>query len=170
LISNTKVKKLGSEVSLYQQDTVLLRLAREIAIDLFEIETILANNKITRNEFDRIKEDPRFIRLLESEVLAWNAAGNTQERTKLKAGALLEEFLPEANARLHDKSEPLSSKTELMKALARIAGMGNERGQVEGAAGERFTVTINLGADHKLEFSKTVTPKVIEGEVNKEGQ
>lgn len=153
-----------SEVTVYSSDTVLLRLAREIAIDLFDIETILIRAEIDRNQFERIKKDPRFQRILESEVVAWNAAANTHERTKLKAGALLEEFLPEANARIHDKGEPLSSKTELVKTLARIAGMGNERAPNEGVAGERFTVTINLGADHKLEFSNTVTPKVIEGD------
>jgi hypothetical protein len=169
LISNTKVNNLASEVSLYEQDTVLLRLAREIAIDLFPIETILANNKIDQTQFERIKTDPRFLKLVESEVMAWNAAANTHERTKLKAGALIEEFLPEAHGRLHDGKEPLSAKTELLKALARIANMGNERGQGEAGAGERFTVTINLGADQKLEFSKSVTPKVtqvIEGTVN----
>lgn len=157
-------------VSLYEKDTLYLRIAREIAIDLYEIETILKNNQIDPGTFERIKVDPRFLKLLESEVLAWHSAGNTLERTKLKAGALLEEFLPEANARIHDKAETLSAKTELVKTLARIAGMGLDRAQVDGLSGERFTVTINLGADHKLQFNNTVTPKVttIEGEVVKE--
>lgn len=160
---------MTNEVSLYAQDTILLRLAREIAIDLYDIETILTNAKVDQTQWERIQRDPRFVKLLESEVLAWHAAGNTHERTKLKAGALLEEFLPEANARIHDGAEPLSSKTELVKTLASIAGMGGARaGQGEGPVAERFTVTINLGADHKLEFSNELPPKVIEGEVLKE--
>ena len=144
------------------KDAKYLRIAREIAIDLFDIETILENNEVDRNEFERVKTDPHFQRLLAAEINAWQSAGNTIERTKLKAGALLEEFLPEANARIHDKGETLTAKTELAKLLARIAGMGLERASIEGGGGERFTVTINLGADQKLQFQNTVTPKVIE--------
>jgi hypothetical protein len=154
-----------SPPSLYVQDTLLLRVAREIAINLHDIETILSNNQISPEAWERIKSDPRFQRLLDGEVQAWHAAGNTTERTKLKAGALIEEFLPEANARLHDRGESLAAKTELMKTLARVAGMG-ERAAIEGASGGGFTVTINLGADHKLEFQKAALPsKVIDGEV-----
>lgn len=158
---------MAEAISLYSQDTLYLRVAREIAIDLYDVETILKNNKIDQSDFERIKKDPRFLALLESEVSAWNSAGNTLERTKLKAGAMLEEFLPEANTRIHDKAETLSAKTELLKALMRIAGMG-ERVAGDAPTGERFTVTINLGSDHKLKFDNAVTPKVIEGEVVKE--
>lgn len=151
-------------ITVYEQDTTYLQIAREIAIDLHDIETILKNHKIDQNAWERIRSDPRFLRLLDSEVQAWQSASNTSERTKLKAGSLIEEFLPEANARLHDRTESLAAKTELLKTLARVAGMG-ERAS-EGPVGGGFSVTINLGADHKLEFQKTVgVPKVIEGEV-----
>jgi len=154
--------------SLYEQDTIYLRIAREIAIDFHDIKTILKNNNIDPIKFEQFRRDPRFLRLVEAEVLAWNAATNIAERTKLKAGALIEEFLPEANARIHDAGETLAAKNELIKTLARIAGMGNERVAGEAGGGERFTVTINLGADHKLEFNNTLPPKVIEGHVVKE--
>lgn len=154
--------------TVYEQDTKYLRIAREIAIDLYPLETILEHNQINPKDWERIKVDPRFLRLVDAEVVAWNAATNTLERTKLKAGALLEEFLPEANSRIHDRSESLSSKTELVKTLARVAGMGLDRAQIEGGGGEKFSVTINLGADQKLQFQHEVTPKVIEAEVMKE--
>ena len=141
-----------------------MRIAREIAIDLYPIETILKNNQIDPDQFEKIKADPRFLRLLDSEVSAWNAANNTLERTKLKAGALIEEFLPEANQRIHDPDETLTAKNELIKTLTRIAGMGLDRANIEGMGGEKFSVTINLGAQ-KLEFKHEVTQKTIEGEV-----
>jgi len=158
----------NNTLTVYEQDNVLLRIAREIAIDLYDTETILKNNQIDRNQFEQIKRDPRFLRILEAEVAAWNAAGNTHERTKLKAAALMEEFLPEANARIHDPKEPLSAKTELVKTLTRIAGMGIDNARVEGGGGEKFTVTINLGASEKLTFENTLPHKVIEGDVVKE--
>ncbi len=150
----------------YETEVQYLRLAREIAMDLNDVQTILKNHNLTSKEFDRIKSDARFISLLESEIAAWTAAGNIHERTKLKAGALIEEWMLEANARINDPKELLSAKTEVVKLLARIAEMGSDRGMVAAGGGERFQVTINLGGDHKLEFSKTVTSKVIEGTVN----
>jgi hypothetical protein len=79
---------------------------------------------------------------------------------------LLEEFLPEATQRIHDSGETLTAKTELVKTLARIAGMG-ERAATEGGGGAGFTVTINLGADHKLQFGGEALPqKVIDAVPN----
>jgi hypothetical protein len=148
--------------SIYGRETDILRLAREIAIDLHDIETILKNHNLTAKDWEVIKDDPRFSSLLKSEVEAWSAAGNTHERTKLKAGAVIEEWLVEANARLYDTGETLPAKTELVKTLAKIAGMG-ERASTEGNTSERFSVVINLGAD-QLSFEKTreVSPKVID--------
>jgi len=148
----------------YSTDVQFLRIAREIAMDLNSIETILKNNQLTASDWEKLKLDPRFLRLLESEVTAWEAAGNTHERTKLKSSALLEEWLLEANARIHDPKELLSAKTEVVKLLARIAGMGNERPDGGGVVGERFSVTINLGADKKIKIVKELPSKVIEGQ------
>lgn len=156
---------MADALSIYDEQTKYLRVAREVAIDLYDIETILKSNEINETQWERMRRDPQFLQLLEAEKLAWNAAANTLERTKLKAGALIEEFLPEANARIHDKNETLTAKTELVKTLTRIAGMGLDRASIEGGGGERFQVTINLGADHKLQFQHQVTPKVIDGEV-----
>lgn len=135
-------------------------------MDLNEVQTILDNNQIDQSRWETIQKDPRFVRLLESEIAAWGAAGNTAERTKLKAGMLIEEWLSEANARIHDKSEPLPAKTEVVKVLAGIAGMGKDRGENSGGmGGERFSVTINLGAQ-KITIEKQLPSKVIDGTTN----
>jgi hypothetical protein len=147
----------------YTTDVLFLRLAREVAMDLNDVETILKTHQLTPERWKAIREDPRFLRLLEGEVVAWHAAGNTHERTKLKAGALIEEWLLEANARIHDPKELLAAKNETVKILTRIAGMGLDRTEAGGMGGERFSVTINMGDDKKLTFTKEVTPKVIEG-------
>ena len=151
--------------SSYVHDNLILRIAREIALDLFDIETILKNHQITPEQWAKLQNDPNFQRLLESETAAWSAAGNTHERTKLKAAMLVEEWLPEANARLHEKGETLTAKTELAKLLTRIAGMGLNTAELNNNVGEKFSITINLGADQQLKFEKQATPKVIEGEV-----
>ena len=74
------------------------------------------------------------------------------------------EIAVEFYARMHDSKEPLSAKVELLKTLAKIAGV--DASKAEQAAGGRFMVTINMGADQKLTIDKPmVTQKVIEGEV-----
>jgi hypothetical protein len=159
---------MASEPTIPPKDTDLLyvRVAREIAIEHHDIETILKRYQISDENWQKIQRDTRFIELLKSEIAEWQGATNTHERTKLKAAALLEEYLPEANTRLHDAGENLPAKVELAKLMARIAGMGLNNADIIGGSGERFSVTINLGADQSLRFEKTVTPKVIEGTVN----
>jgi hypothetical protein len=146
-------------------DIDLVKLAREIAMDIQPIETILEQYDINLETWSKIKDNPKFRALLTSEVEAWGAALNTSERLKLKAAAMLEEWLPELNNRLHDGQEALPAKIEGAKMLTRIAGIGVP-GVVEGGAGERFTVMINLGnSAAPIEISKQIAPKIIEGEV-----
>lgn len=140
-----------------------MKLAREIAMDIYPIETILKQYSITPEKWEQLRENGRFKLLLESESAAWNTALNTHERVKLKAAAMMEEWLPELNNRIHDRDENLPAKIEAGKMISRIAGMGMP-GQVEGAQPERFTVTINLGPQvAPLTIEKDVTPiKTIE--------
>lgn len=150
-------------VNVFTDDTRYLKVAREIAVNFYDTEEILKRHNIGPDEWERIKKDERFLRLLDAEVQAWNSSMNTHERTKAKAAALIEEFLPEANKRLHSESDTLPAKVELLKTLVKVAGMGER--EIGVATGSGFNVTINLGADHKLEFSKTLPHKVIEGEI-----
>lgn len=147
-----------------QSDILIVKLAREIAMDIQPIESILKQYSLSFEQWDKLKANSKFQSLLASEVEAWNGAVNTHERVKLKAASMLEEFLPELNNRLHDREENLPAKIEGVKMIARIAGMG-ERANEVGGGGERFTVTINLGEDSKLlTFEKQLPVKVIEHE------
>ncbi len=144
------------------EDIVLIKLAREIAINHFPVETILKAHQISPETWISIQQLPRFKDLLAAEIKDWNGALNTHERTKLKAAAMVEEYLPEGNSRLHDNRETLPAKVELLKLLTRIAGMGLTGAELNGFGGEKFSVTINLGADSKLKFEKEVTHQVID--------
>lgn len=154
----------NTAVTLLNRQSNLVKLAREIAINHKEVETILNEYSISPDQWSKINEDPEFIQLLQSEIVAWQGAQNTHERTRLKAAALIEMWLEEANQRLYDRDETLTSKTELAKLLARIAEMGTTNSSITGPAGERFTVTINLGADAQLKFDKTLPAQVIDAE------
>jgi hypothetical protein len=152
-------------VPIPEGDVLLLRLAREIAMDQYDLETILAKNEITPAKFRQIGKNPRFIKYLSDEIVNWNSATNTSERVKIKSAAMIEEWLPEAFKQMHNVDAPLLHRNDLVKLVSSLAGMGRSA-EVAGGGGERFSVTINLGADQQLKFNKEVTSKVIEGELN----
>lgn len=144
-------------------DALLVKLAREVAADIQPLETILNLYSLDRDAWDKLKANRKFQDLLFAEAEAWNSAQNTQDRVKLKAASMLEEFLPELNNRLHDIDEALPAKIEGVKVLTKIAGIGERADGAGGGGGERFTVTINLGEDSKLiTIDKELAPKTIE--------
>jgi hypothetical protein len=127
-------------------ETLFLRLAREIAMDISSTERILTNLRLTQTEYDRIVAHPRFQTLLLMELHSWGAATNTTERVKLKSAAIVEEVLPEMYRLLHDEKHPLNSRVELLKTIAKLGHQGiptNEAGQ-----GNQFRLTINIGNGH----------------------
>lgn len=145
------------------QELLALRLAQEIAINLNDIEDVLKHLSVSAVQWDRIQRNPHFQSILQEAVADWQSAKNTQERIKLKAAAMVEEWLVEAHRLSHDPAQPLSGKVELMKLIKSLTALGNFG--AEGGGGEKFTVTINLGADQKLSFAKDIAPKTIEGKV-----
>lgn len=128
-------------------DTLMLKVARDLAMDIYPLKTILDNNGITWDEMKQWYEHPRFLGYLQSESEAWKDANNTAERTKLKAAVVMEMFMQDAYANLQDKKQPLNHRVELGKLIAKIAGMGEPK--VFGANGNApaFQLQINIGPD-----------------------
>jgi len=150
-------------------DISLVKLAREIAMDIQPLETILKQYAITEEAWIELQRSTRFKSLLASEVEAWQTALNTHERVKMKSAAMLEEWLPDLYTRMHDHEEAMPAVIEAGKMLARIAGLGMPT-DVVGNIGERFVINISMGPQAApIEFTKDVTPVpvVIDGEVNK---
>ena len=138
-------------------DLLMVRLAREIAMEIRPLEEILVSLKVSPDDWAAIGEHPAFQARLATAVSEWSSAINTAERVKLKSLAFVEEALPEFFARAHDPREGLAAKIEVLKAVAKFAGIG---GTADFAgAGERVTVTINLGEDRHIRVEKDVTPQ-----------
>ena len=145
-------------------DLLMVRLARAIAQDIIDLDQILKVNNVSKEAWAVIEKHPRFQKYLQEAVLDWNAAENTPERVKIKAAAAIEEWLPEGFSQMHNQDAPLLHRNDLAKLMAKLGGMDRSGVGIEGGGGERFHVTINLGADAKLTYDKTLPPKVI-GEV-----
>lgn len=125
-------------------DTQMRKVARELAQDFYTLDEILKNNDVSNATFNKFKEHPRFLDYLKSEREAWRAASNVAERTKLKAGIIMEEFMLNAHADLSDKKQPLNQRVELAKLLAKVAGMGEPRVIGAGGPGGGFQLNINI--------------------------
>lgn len=145
-------------------DMKLVKLAREIAMGIKDLPDVLFDNGMTQLEFESIQRLPHFNKMLAAEIVAWGSAVNTQERVKLKAGAMIEEYLPELYARLNDREEPMMAKIKALETISKMAGFGATDIPVAGSPGDRVQVIINLGADHRLEYQKTLPHKVIDHE------
>lgn len=155
------MRPVAAKLPAIQDDVKIVQLAREIAMDVVEIPAILKRYEVTNQEWERIQRHPRFDQILKAAIVEWQSAINTEQRIKVKAAVLLEEWLGEANSRLHDRTESLAAKTELAKFLGRLAGLGIAGASIEGHS-ERFSLTINLGADASLKFEKALPTKVID--------
>jgi hypothetical protein len=143
-------------------DLIFVQLAREIAMDIQPLEAILKSHEINENRWSEISANPRFLGYLQTAMSEWNSALNTGERVKLKALSMVEEALPEMYARMHDPRELLASKVRAMEVIGKIGGVGvTGLGNTPGSGSEKFSVTINLGADQQLKISADV-PKTID--------
>ena len=143
-------------------ELVLIRVARDLAMDLHPLETILKTHDLDAKQWEALERNPRFRAILRSEIEAWNSASNTAERVKLKSLSFVEEALPEFYARAHDPRETLSAKIEVLKTIGRFAGVGVSSTDTA-MVGEKFSVTINLGNSDAIKIEKSNSP-VIEGE------
>jgi hypothetical protein len=141
-------------------DALFVMLAREIAMDIHPLETILKNHEITQGRWQEIRNNARFIHLLQSQVEEWNGALNTAERVRIKALSCIEEALPEFFARMHAPDENLPAKVRALEVFGQLAGIGKSA-QVSGNGGEKFSVTINLGQDQVLKVSAPATPPAV---------
>lgn len=142
-------------------DQILLKLAREVAMDIHPIGHICKAYNVSSEEWTSIQVHPTFQRYLARFVEEWQSAANTQERVKFKALSMVEESLPEFYARMHDRDESLNAKNEVLKTVAKFAGIGGADGVA--VSGEKLSITINLGDDKQVRIERDVTPPTVEG-------
>lgn len=150
------IKELSNDL-----EVAMLQLARNIAMDIYPLDKILADLEINEYDFQKIKTHPKFLQYLRAEKEAWAGASNTAERTKLKAGVIIENFLENAYAELTDRKQALNHRIELGKLIAKIAGMGEPKLLNATGSGPAFMLQINIapGAEPvtiRPEFGKII--------------
>jgi len=131
--------KLDSNV--IPDEEKLRRLARFIAMEVYDLDAILKNEGIDPSIMAQIVDLPLFQNLLKQAQEDWSSTDNTADRINLKSKVLVEEFLEEAHARLHDPKENLLHKVALLKEVAKMGGIGTGDAP---QTGEKIQVIINL--------------------------
>jgi hypothetical protein len=119
-------------------------------------KTSLQRTKYLSRPTKTLKRKSFFTKAIDMAAIEWNSASNTIVRTQLEAAATFERDMLEANAIAFDPKTPFNHTVEYMKLLSDVGGVKKQPNQ--GQPGERFQITINLGADTKLEFEGSQLP------------
>lgn len=139
----------------------MLNVARNIAQDLYTLEEILENMSIPVSEFMKFKDHPRFHQYIREEKAQWAAATNAAQRTKIKAGIVLERFMEKIDSDLYKDIIPLNQRIEGAKLLAKITGLGEPKNPAT-AGGGGFQLQINIGKGGEgvtINASRVVQPE-----------
>ena len=125
----------------------LASLAREIAMDIFPTEQVLAIHKLEDAEWQRICVNPKFQDMLASMTREWQSAANTRERVKAKAATGLEAMLETYIREIGDETIPLTQRVEAGKFLARLGELDGNGDKFDGDAGKSVTINITTSQD-----------------------
>lgn len=139
-------------------DTTMRKAARAFAMDIYTRPQVLESLGITDWQFRVWENHPAFLKYLKQEQDAWRGAGNVAERTKLKAGIIMEEFMEQAYAELHDKKTPLNQRTELLKVITKVAGMEGNSARPGTAGVSGFSLQINIGPGKSEQITINAKP------------
>lgn len=146
--------------ALLADDDMYLALARELAMDIRDLDDVLTAFQISPHDFEAIRTDKRFDKMLQACIAEWASATNTESRVKIKAASALELAILPLFKAVTDTDQPLNHRVEGIKTLAKLSGMEDKGGG--GPAANGFSITINIG-DGQGPRTINATPVQIEG-------
>jgi hypothetical protein len=154
----------------YDVETMISRLARDIARNLITVTEVRERYQLDDFEFDRLLKSPFFAVRFEEELAEWNAgtAKAGEQRVQAKSLTMIEESLPEIFALIHDKNQPMGAKIQALQWASNVAGLVKKDAPA-GLDGRNASdrIRFNIFIDNKkVSFDKPideVPSKVIDG-------
>jgi hypothetical protein len=131
-------------------------LAAEIARDIRDLDSILTDYKLTLEQYNYLKYNPFFKKILEIAIIDWNSSNSVHKRLQIEAATYLEQGMPVMGARMLNEREDLKDVVETAKMFAKVAGIGEDKSSV--GTGEKFTINIDLSGDKSIRIEKNITP------------
>jgi hypothetical protein len=145
------------------RENKVVALARELAMDINEMDDILKMYQISEDEFEQLKADPAFQTVFDATLVEWQAATNTEKRVKVKAASSVENSLLNLHAAANDKNQPLNHRVLALQFISKMAGLAEP--ETKGPTGNGFSITINMGEGHTKTIEATAITQ-INAEVN----
>jgi hypothetical protein len=146
-------------------DTIISRLAREIARNLYPPAAVREQFKLSVEEFDDATNSAFFQTRLAEEISLWNDPQNARVRISAKAATLIEESMPEIYALIHDRTQPMSAKVQALQAAARWAGIEHNPAITGGGDDGDRKVKITINIDGKALSYEKEKAKIVDAEV-----
>jgi hypothetical protein len=137
-------------------------LARELVTHIRAPHLTYSDFGISAMQFEQhVQSNEFFKKCFIASLEEWNSVKSIEQRIQYKSRAIIEDSLPKLGADITDDNEALPARVQAATFIAKMGGMGDDRREI--APGEKFTITINLGADTVQTFDKTTGhPKVID--------
>ena len=158
-----KEKSLEPIAPVFLEEQKLRQLAVELVKEISEPLDVLKALGITPYEYEHIKNTRAFKAMYNAALAEWHSAGNTQKRVRFKSASLVELALGAFYQEVNNRDEPLSSRVELLKTIARFGGIGNPDPVTPGGNGQSFKLEIHLTG--RQEPIVVESGPVIEGEL-----
>jgi hypothetical protein len=123
----------------------------ELALREHPKRVILEAYKLTEEDWDRIRQDPLFVKDLEARVIELQSDGVS---FKMKARLQSEEYLKKLWKIAENRQEngdpadyPVATRADVMKFVIRAAGLDGSKDQAANAAvvGNALSITLHLG-------------------------
>lgn len=130
-------------------------LVREVVMDVNELTTILKSFNIDLPTFQAIEQCEEYKLLFDRLFAEWHRADSTEARLKIQSAFILEQALPKIGAKAMADGEALRDQVEAAKFLRALAGISDA--DRSGKVGEKFAITINMGAQQVV-IEKNITP------------
>jgi hypothetical protein len=144
------------------------KLAREIAMDMLELDELQKLHNLSDAEFKQVTENPRFIEMLNGMIGEWNSANNAPARIKMKAQTGIEAAMEVILQDAMSSGIPLNQRVEALKLLAKLGELDEKPGALGSGTGGGggVTIQINLAPGH----GRPEEHVVIETEFNREAE
>jgi hypothetical protein len=141
----------------------LPQIANELAMDITPVEDIKKLYGLDDAAWDAMIRHPAFDKLLQDALITWASATNTESRIKFKAMASVEMSILRFHTDINNPDIVLSSRTEALKTLMKLAGIDRpEAAQLGGNGGWSLNIILGDGRDVRISPTGPSAPPTID--------
>lgn len=122
------------------------QLAVELATQISPVKDVLARHSLTSKQLREKLKETRFQQMILEAKRVWSSDLSVRERIRVKSAVLVEDSLLQLYGIFQDSGVAVPARLEAFKSLAKVATV-YEPEKNQQAAGERVSITFNIGKD-----------------------